>query len=98
MPSFPAKDWISDVTARLHAYPGLQHLRVTARGDALTIQCSDADNPFTHTRLRRINTTLWTVEMSVRGNRWEPTGMRATIDRAVLLMTEQFGWMLEPVD
>lgn len=96
--SFPAKDWTSDVTNRLHGYSGLQHLRVAARGDTLTIQSSDAENPFTHARLRRISVSLWTIEMSVRGNRWEPTGVRATIADAIVVLTEQFGWTLESVD
>jgi len=97
MPSFPAKDWASSVRQQLHSYPGLQHLRVRARGETLFLESGPDDDPFVHARLRRLSATLWTLEMPSRNGRWETTGVRATVDNVIVVLTEQFSWTLEEV-
>lgn len=97
MPSFPAQDWASGVRQQLHNYPGLQHLRVRHRGDTLILESGPENDAFAHARLRRLSATLWTIEMPSRSGRWDPTGLRGTVDNVVVALTEQFGWTLEPI-
>jgi hypothetical protein len=44
---------------------------MSARGDALTIESDPPDDPVRHARLRRQTASLWTLDMVVRGGRWE---------------------------
>ena len=96
MPSLSAKDWASGFTERLHAYPGLQHLRVRVRADTLILESGPVDDAFAHARMRRLSATLWTLEMPSRSGRWDPTGIRDTVDKVVVTLAEQIGWTLEP--
>ena len=47
--------------------------------------------------LTRLSATLWTLEMPSRSRRWDPTGIRDTVDNVVVTLAEQFGWTLEPI-
>jgi len=96
MPAPPTKLLAPGVEQQLHEYEGLGHLRVTARGDVLTIESGPPKDPVRHARLRRQTVNLWTLDMATRGGRWEPTPFRDTKDRLVVVLVEQFGWVLTP--
>jgi len=98
MPAPPTKLLAPGVERQLHEYEGLGHLRVSARGEMLTIESGPAADPVRHARLRRPTVNLWGLEMAARGGRWEPTPFRDTKERLVAALVEQFGWVLTPQD
>jgi hypothetical protein len=98
MPTPPTKLLAPSVERQLHEYEGLGHLRVSARGDVLTIESGPKTDPVRHARLRRETVSLWSLEMATHSGRWEPTPLRDTKDRLVVALVEQFGWVLTPQD
>lgn len=66
-------------------------------GGERTLESGPVGDPFAHARLRRLSATLWTLEMPTRSGRWDPTGIRDTVDNVVAALAEQFGWTLEPI-
>ena len=97
MPNLSAKPMASSLEQRLEAFPELSHLRVRARGPVLTLESGPPDDPVRHARFRRDTVHLWLLEMPARGNRWERTGMRDTLDNLVEALISMFPWMLEPI-
>lgn len=61
------------------------------------IESGPANDPVRHARFRRDTIHLWLLEMPTRGNRWERTGMRGTLDSLVDALISSFPWMLEPI-
>jgi hypothetical protein len=98
MPALPTKLLAPSVERQLHEYEGLGHLRVSARGEMLTIESGPKEDPVRHARLRRETVSLWTLEMAARAGRWEPTHLRDTMDKLLVALVEQFGWVLTPQD
>ena len=98
MPALPTKLLASGVERQLHQYEGLDHLRVRARGDVLTIESGPPSDPVRHARLRRETVDFWGLEVAGYGGRWEPTPYRDTKDRLITALVEQFGWVLTPRD
>ena len=94
MPALPIRFEVSGVEQQLRGYEGLGHLRVRARGEVLTLESGPEADPVHHARLRRATVHLWTLEMAVRGGRWEKTPFRATKAELIKLLVEQFGWAL----
>ena len=79
------------------AYDHLDHVRVRARGAVLTLESGPEEDPVPHARFRRDTVHLWLLEMPMRGNRWDRTGMRDTLDNLVEALISMFPWMLEPI-
>ncbi len=78
----------------LDRYDGLAHLRVTNRGDLLTVVSGPQQNPVKHTRLRRVTVHYWQVEMPSH-SRWEPTPFRGDLEEIVPAIVQNFPWMLQ---
>jgi hypothetical protein len=94
-----AESWDADaILERLHAQAGLDHLRVRHRADLVTIESGPEGDPVLHARLRRVAVSLWTLEMATHNGRWEKTPYRATRDKIVDTLMQDFGWVLEPID
>lgn len=98
MPAVPTKNLINSVQIQLHQYQGLEHLRVTARGEVLSIVSGSDSDPVRHARLCRQAVDLWRLDVAGRGGRWEPTPLEDTASNLVTLLVEQFGWVLMPQD
>lgn len=96
MPALPTKLLAPSVERQLHEYRGLEHLRVRARGDVLTIESGPTTDSVRHARLRRESVNLWGLEIAGYGGRWEPTPYCDTKDRLIAALVEQFGWVLTP--
>lgn len=97
MGKLSAKTTAPHLRQRLGTYGHLGHVRVRARGAVLTLESGPEDDPVPHARFRRDTVHLWLLEMPMRGNRWDPTGMRDTIDDLLEALVTMFPWMLEPV-
>lgn len=77
-------------------YDDLDHLRVRARADLLTLESGPEDNPFRHARLRRVMVQYYQLEMPTN-SRWELTPFRGPMEEVVAILVDEFGWTLEPV-
>jgi hypothetical protein len=96
MPPHAADHDPAHVERRLHARD-LKHLRARKRGVAVVVESGPKDRPWKHFRLRRDTVHLWRLDMSARGERWEKTPFRGTLDELVDMVTEQFPWTLTDV-
>ena len=99
MPRRPhAEPWHADaLRSRLHAR-GLDHLRVRKRGAVLTIESGPDEQPWPHARLKRDTVHLWTLDMAVRGGRWETTPFRGTMDELVAILVDDFPWTIAAIE
>ncbi len=77
---------------------GLDHLRVRRRADLLVIESGPAKDPVKHARLRRVTKHLWRLEMAKPRGGWEPTPFRDLLKELLPLLTDNFGWVLTPLD
>lgn len=98
MPAVPTKYLIASVEGQLHQYQGLEHLRVTARGEVLSIVSGPETDPIRHARLCRQAVDLWRLDVAGRGGRYEPTPLQDTAENLIALLVEQLGWVLTPQD
>lgn len=99
MPAPPLDSWDADaLTRRLREDYGLTHLRARKRGTVLTVESGSIEDPWPHFRLRRDTVHLFLLELPGRGQRWERTPFRDTMDRLVALLASQFPWTLAPID
>jgi hypothetical protein len=97
MPNLSAKEYRSSLEHMLDQLDGLGHLRVRARGTVLTLESGHLDEPVPHARFRRHTANLWTLEMPVRGGRWERTPFRDTLEDLLEVVTQTFPWTLAPI-
>jgi hypothetical protein len=98
MPTFKAaKSDAEDVVDQLRQR-GLRHLRARSRADLVTIESGPANNSVLHARLRRVSVHLWALEVANHAERFEPTPVRATLQRVIDTLVSEFGWILEPVN
>ncbi len=97
MAKLSAKTTAPHLQRLLRRHEHLGHLRVRPRGAVLTLESGSEDDPVPHARFRRDTVHLWLLEMPMRGNRWDRTGMRDTLDNLVENVITMFPWMLEPV-
>ena len=86
-----------DLTRLLHKR-GQTHLRVRKRGAVLTIESGPEGDPWSHARLRRDTVHLWTLEMAVRGGKWETTPFRNQMSDLVDMLVGTFPWTIGPMD
>ena len=91
-----AKDYQDQLARKLTQLDGLEHLRVRARGGVLTVESGPPDVPVPHVRFRRDTVHLWSMEMPVRGGRWQKTPFRGPLDELVNLVATDFSWTLAP--
>ena len=97
MGKLSAKNTAPRLRNLLGAHDHLGHVRVRERGPVLTLESGPEEDPVPHARFRRDTVHLWLLEMPRRGNRWDRTGMRDTIDNLFDTLTTMFPWMLEPI-
>lgn len=83
----------------LNAYNGFDYLRVTKRGQALTIFSGQPDDPWLHARLSRKNKTsnLWTLSFPNHRGRWERTPYVGNIQELTELLARDFSFHLQDV-
>lgn len=75
---------------------GLDHLKVKARGDLLTIVSEDEEgNIYPHARLRKKSVHKWSLEMPARRG-WEATFIQGTERELLEWLIEKFPWALSP--
>lgn len=72
--------------------PELAHLRAKRRGDLITLVSGPEGDSIPHARIRRVTTQWWTLELSVRAGRWEPTGLRSTILEVLDAAASELPW------
>lgn len=75
----------------------LSHLRVIKRGALLTIVSGPEHDKVPHARLRRVSPQRWALEMPTHTGRWQPTGLTGTLQDSLRMLTDNFGWTLEPI-
>ena len=76
---------------------GFAHLRVRARGAALTIESGPENDPIRHARFKRDTVHLWILEIADHKGRFSPTGLRNDLPTLVDALIRDFGWTLEPI-
>ena len=45
-------------------------------------------------RFRRVAAHIWELEMATHTGRWQPSGVRGTLERLVEMLINDFGWTL----
>lgn len=98
MPTYKAEKAQAEQLTRLLHNGGATHLRVRNRAALLTIESGPEHDPWPHARLRRDTVHLWTLEMAVRGGRWETTPFRGLMTELVEMLLHDFGWTLSPME
>lgn len=98
MPRFSAESYQVGQLEKLLHERGARHLRVRKRGAVLTMESGAQDDPWPHARIRRDTVHLWCLEIAVRGDRWERTPYRATMDELVDLLVDQLAWTIAPIE
>lgn len=88
---------VDEVVEHLAEYEGLEHLRARRRADLLTLESGPKNDPFPHTRFRRVGVHKWRLEMPTHSGRWQTTPIRAQLIELVDAVITQFGWMLAPI-
>lgn len=98
MPKLPVDDsHFSELSHHLKQ-AGLDHLRVTKRGDLLTIVSGVPGDEVKHARLRRVTVQYFELEIADHRGRFEPTMVRGIIPEVVAVLLGDFGWTLTPID
>jgi len=93
-PEAMAVDWLLDHFAR---HDALRHLRARRRGRLVTIESGPPDDAAPHARFRRDTVHLWLLEMPDRGNAWDRTPYRDTVENLMALLETKFAWTLATV-
>jgi hypothetical protein len=98
MPKMLAEDGhVDQVQQEFATYDGLEHLRVRRRADLVVVESGQADEPIPHARFRRVAAHVWVLEMATHTSRWQPSGVRGTLERLVETLINDFGWTLSPI-
>ena len=87
---------LSSVNHWLLRKPELAHLRAKRRGDLITLVSGPEGDSIPHARIRRVTTQWWTLELSVRAGRWEPTDLRSTSLEVLDAAASDFPWVFAP--
>lgn len=95
MPKLPAEETDADALRHhLGNIPGLGHLRVRRRGDALILESGPDHDPLRHVRFRRDTVHLWSLDIADPAGRWERTPFRGLLKDLLDVVIQQFGWLL----
>jgi hypothetical protein len=95
MPKLHAEEADADALRHyLGKTPGLGHLRVRRRGDALILESGPEQDSIRHVRFRRDTVHLWYLDVADPGGRWERTPFRALLKDLLDVVIQQFGWLL----
>ena len=84
-----------EVERHLHAR-NLKHLRARKHGAAVVVESGPDERPWKHFRIRRDTVHLWRLDMA-RGERWEKTPLRGTLEELIDMVIDQFPWTLTDV-
>ncbi len=85
------------VVERYFQEQGFDHLRACHRGKIVTIESGPKEDPVKHARFRKDTVHLWILEIADHRDRFEPTGLRDTIDNLRVALTDNFPWVLEKI-
>jgi hypothetical protein len=88
---------VDQVRQEFATYDGLEHLRVRRRADLVVVESGQVDDPIPHARFRRVAAHIWVLEMATHTGRWQPSGVRGTLDRLVEALINDFGWTLSRI-
>lgn len=98
MPKVLAEDGhVNQVRQEFATYEGLEHLRVRRRADLVVVEAGPVEDPIPHARFRRVDVHVWVLEMATHTGRWQPSGVRGTLERLVETLLHDFGWTLSPI-
>jgi len=76
---------------------GFDHLRARHRGKVVTLESGPEDDVVKHARFRKDTVHLWILEIADHQGRFEPTGLRDTIENLRVALIENFPWLLEKI-
>lgn len=76
---------------------GFDHLRARYRGKVITIESGPEDDVVKHARFRKDTVHLWILEIADHRGRFEPTGLRDTIEKLRTALIDNFPWVLEKI-
>jgi hypothetical protein len=98
MAKFPADEFDVEVAdAFLRRHRKLAHVRVRKRGDLIILESGPKNDPVPHARVRRVTSQWWTLEMPSHMGRWDPTPIRAPLDKVLQTLVQEFPWTLTPI-
>ena len=87
---------ISDYPPRLEALlaerPELEHLKVSRRGDSLTIYSEDSHGDVKHARLTHLGAGVFGLSFMRHTGRWEKTPLTGELRELVEDALDNFGW------
>ena len=61
------------------------------------MESGQADDPIPHARFRRVAVHFWVLEMATHTGRWQPSGIRGSLEHLVEALITDFGWTLSRV-
>lgn len=85
---------IEELEEKLRKHNGLSHLRVTKRGDSLSILSGETGDTMKHARLTYLGSNEWGLSLPTHTGRWEPTPFTGTMDDILDTLTNNFGFYL----
>ena len=73
---------------------GLNHLKVTKRGENIIIYAEDKYGKSNRCRFIYIKANFYNLNMANHLGRWEPTPFQGALDELLEMVIEQFPWTL----
>jgi hypothetical protein len=80
---------------KLRQHEGTSHLRVTKRGDSLSILSGEPGDTLKHARLTHLGAKHWGLSLPTHNGRWEPTPFTGTMDELLETLLTDFSFYLE---
>ena len=84
-----------ELEQKLGQYEGTSHLRVTKRGDSLSILSGEPGDTLKRARLTNLGANHWGLSLPTHTGRWEPTPFTGTMDELIETLVNDFGFYLE---
>lgn len=87
---------IDRLTQLIAQYPQLIHLKVSKRGNVLTLTSLDGDEVVPHTRMTLVDRNQWRLSFPRHTGGWETTPFVDTLDALFTMLLDQFPFTLHP--
>lgn len=75
---------------------GYAHVQVRPYGSHLVIFSVEEGQRVNRARLTKVSTQYFTLSMADHRGKWEPTPLRGTMTEMLMLLTQQFPFVLVP--
>jgi len=91
-------EYLPQLEAILAKHEELGHLKVSKRGDSLTIFSEDQYGTNKHARLTHLGAGTFGLSFEKHTGRWEKTPFVGPLAEVITDAIAMFGWQFEPMD